>query len=230
MLKKILSYIILAIGWACFFWASSYYSDIYLWGRVKSEQDLVVLKKTEHKIIIPYVYSFSDDNKFIDYVRENNTTKVVKVLRKQLNKEYDSNLKKKDKLYDTFTILKTGLRYDVNLSQLWKYNFVDLVEQFSTAPYYDTKNKTLYVFSHSSWKILNPWADYFNVEQWDRLEFLDFDSQALDTYEVETRDILPEKEFYDSIFTNIKDRIVLVTCYPLNSNQKRLYITLKKVG
>ena len=230
MLKKILSYIILAIGWACFFWASSYYSDIYLWGRVKSEQDLVVLKKTEHKIIIPYVYSFSDDNKFIDYVRENNTTKVVKVLRKQLNKEYDSNLKKKDKLYDTFTILKTGLRYDVNLSQLWKYNFVDLVEQFSTAPYYDTKNKTLYVFSHSSWKILNPWADYFNVKQWDRLEFLDFDSQALDTYEVETRDIVPEKEFYDSIFTNIKDRIVLVTCYPLNSNQKRLYITLKKVG
>lgn len=60
------------------------------------------------------------------------------------------------------------------------------------------------------------------------MEFLDYDTQAVDTYSVESVNIVSKDEFNDSVFLSIQDRIVLVTCYPLNSTAKRLYVVLKK--
>lgn len=230
ILLSIFDFALMCIYWVAIFLIFKYFWDVYLWGRLEAEQDLMVLKKTEYTIIIPYTYNYTDSKKFIDYTRDekNNITKTQNLAEKKFEKKYDQNLKKQDKLYDTFLIVKSNERYDVNLSKLWKYDFLSMLETFSTAPYYDTKNETLYVYSHSSWKILNPWASYFNIKEWDTLEFLDYDSQTLDTYEVESRNIVGEKEYNNSIFMTIKDRIVLVTCYPLNSNEKRLYLVLKK--
>lgn len=228
--KKLVSLILFLIYSAAFLLAGKYIWDVYFAGNMEAEQDLMVLKKIQYKIIIPYTYSYTNSKRFIDYVKDEKTNKmkVVQLAEKRIDKEYDSNMKKQDKLYDTFLVNKTWRRYDVNLKEMWRYNFEALVESFSTAPYYDTKNKSLYVFSHSSGKWFNPWADYFDIKEWDSLEFLDYDTQILDTYEVESRNIVSKWEFFDSIFTTIEDRIVLVTCYPLNSTAKRLYVVLKK--
>lgn len=67
------------------------------------------------------------------------------------------------------------------------------------------------------------------MKVWDEFDFLDYDWNITDEYFVENRDIVPKNQFYDDIFLNtIKNRVVLVTCYPLNSTAKRLYLTLKK--
>jgi hypothetical protein len=80
----------------------------------------MVLKKTEYTIIIPYTYNYTDSKKFIDYTRDekNNITKTQNLAEKKFEKKYDQNLKKQDKLYDTFLIVKSNERYDVNLSKL----------------------------------------------------------------------------------------------------------------
>lgn len=214
--------------WASFFMGARYISDMIFWGRIEANQDLVILKKTENKVIIPYIYNFSDSKRFYDYKKVGNKTEVVELASKQIQKEYDGNMKKQDTLYDTFLVKNTMKRYDVNLKELGKYDFRTMLESFSTAPYYDTLKKSLYIFSHSSGKNFNPWKDYYSIKNWDSLEFLDYDTQAVDTYSVESVNIVSKDEFNDSVFLSIQDRIVLVTCYPLNSTAKRLYVVLKK--
>lgn len=208
--------------------SARYISDMIFWGRIEANQDLVILKKTENKVIIPYVYNFSDSKRFYDYKKVGNKTEVVELSSKKIQKEYDWNMKKQDTLYDTFLVKNTMKRYDVNLKELGKYDFRTMLESFSTAPYYDAQKRTLYIFSHSSGKNFNPWKDYYGMKNGDTLEFLDYDTQAVDTYVVESVNIVSKDEFNNSVFLSIQDRIVLVTCYPLNSTAKRLYVVLKK--
>lgn len=195
-----------------------------------SNKNITVIKKNSKEIIIPYIYTYSDNKKIIDYEKWTDwKIHTIEKLEKRIEKKYWNNMKKNNLLYDMFFDKQTKKWYEINLNNLWKFNFVDLLETFSSAPYYDKKNNTLYVFSHSSWKIINIWKDYFDMKVWDEFDFLDYDWNITDEYFVENRDIVPKNQFYDDIFLNtIKNRVVLVTCYPLNSTAKRLYLTLKK--
>lgn len=225
----ILKFFIILIFWWSIFLFFKLITDSYI-NIDLSNKNITIIKKHTKEIIIPYIYTYSDNKKIIDYEKWDDwQLHTIEKLEKRIEKKYWDNMKKHDLLYDMFYNKRTKKSYEVNLSDLWKYNFVELLDTFSSAPFYDKKNNTLYIFAHSSWKIINIWREYFDMEVWDEFDFLDYDWNISDEYFIENKDIVTKREFYDKIFMNsIKNRIVLVTCYPLNSTAKRLYLTLKK--
>lgn len=232
-MKKFIHYffkfiIIVVFCWSIFF-VAKILTDTYI-NLQTSNQDVTIIKKNTKEIIIPYIYTYNSNTKFYDYVKDWEELKTIEQVQQRIEKQYWENMKKKDKLYDTFYVQSKWKRYEVNLSELWKYDFKSLLDTFSTAPYYDKELKTLYIFSHSSWKIINPWKDYYDFKIWEKIDFIDYDGNVSDEYVVESVDIVSKNEFNNKIFLSISDRIVLVTCYPLNSTAKRLYVVLKKVN
>jgi len=208
---------------------------VYLWNSYINidtikDNDLLVINKIEEKIVIPYTYTYNVNNKLIDYEKDSNWTIIIKdSLQKNIEKQYTNTFDKKDKLYDMFYFVKNKKPYDINLKEMGKYNFLDLLDIFSTAPYYDTKLNTLYIFSHSSWKLFNPWKDFIeHMNEGDELDFIDNDSWKIDTYIINKREIVHKDKFNNNIFLTVKNQIVLITCYPLNSTQKRLLLYLDK--
>jgi len=255
-MRKVIDYIMFFI----FLWVFFYISFIiWLQVIYRFFPDLsdilnnIIIFKIEKKI-----YVIEDEYKYVSYkpiyiyykswneliVKEYKNFKFKREYEEIKNKEEDkrknkredkekikieNNFSKLDKIYDFIEIKwKT---FDIHVNELNNIKeFNEKLESISIAPYYDISNNTLYIFAHSSWKpILNIWREFYKLKLWDIVKLYDIQKWIEDSYKVVNKFVLTKQQFKDR-FLSWKDKIVLVTCYPLFSNKKRLIIVLKKIN
>lgn len=82
------------------------------------------------------------------------------------------------------------------------------------------------ILAHSSWKILNLWKYFVNYKKWDTIQMYDIYGNK-HKYKVIKRLIMDKKDYIKN-FVFYKDKIYMITCYPLWNNTKRFILILEK--